>query len=286
MHRRTWRVGYLLDQLDEYGVRLIMALQDREYDTGDPTDRLMLTFMALQDEHYANDIAEKAKDSVRYRKSLGKTIGMAPFGTIRNAEGYLIPSPYGAWLLPDGCWVPGEAGDDPPEEGALWRGYYDAARRVLELYTQNKQGREKVAYRMIDEGWAFRTRKGEPRPFNKDDVRRITSNWPQYAGLSPIGKAKDFNPNLVDDPLGLIYDTGRQVFPLDLLRKVAQVHQKRGGVRRPPGSQKNAHPYALTRLLYARTANVTPKNRTTRRCARVSAATTGAGSYATAMRRG
>jgi len=72
MHRKTWRVGYLLDQLDEYGLRLIMALQDREYDTSDPMDRLLLTFMAFQDEAYANDIAAKAKDSINYRKSLAK----------------------------------------------------------------------------------------------------------------------------------------------------------------------------------------------------------------------
>ncbi len=249
MHRKTWRVGYLLDQLDEYGLRLIMALQDREYDTSDPTDRLLLTFMAFQDEAYANDIAAKAKDSINYRKSLGKTVGMPPFGTVRD-NGYLVPSPYGAWLLPDGSYRRGEVGQEPPVEGALWRGYYDCARRVLEVYTENLKGRETVAYTMVDEGWAFRDRKGNPRPFNKDDVRRITSNWPQYAGLSPKGKAKDFNPNLVDDPVGLLYDTGRQVFPLELLRKVAEIHQKRGGIRRPPGSQKNAHPYALTRLLY------------------------------------
>jgi DNA invertase Pin-like site-specific DNA recombinase len=250
MHRRSWRVGYLLDQMDEYGLRLILALQDREYDASDPMDRMLLTFMAMQDEAYANDIAAKAKDSVRYRKSLGKTIGMPPFGTIRNEAGYLIPSPYGAWLLPDGSWAPGEVGQEPPEEGALWRGYYDAAGRVLALYIKNLKGRDKVAYQMIDEGWAFRTRTGNPRPFNKDDVRRITSSWPQYAGLSPEGSAKDFNPNLADDPVGILYDTGRQVFPIELLRKVAKVHIKRGGVRRPPGSQGSAHPYALTRLLY------------------------------------
>lgn len=250
MHRKTWRVGYLLDQMDEYGLRLILALQDREYDASDPMDRMMLTFMALQDEAYANDIAAKAKDSINYRKSLGKTVGLPPFGTIRDDKGYHIPSPYGAWLLPDGTWVAGQEGDDPPQEGALWRGYYDAARRALELYVRNKKGRDTVATDLNKEGWAFRTRKGVPRPFNKDDVRRITSSWRQYAGLSPAGSAKNFNPNMVDDPLGMLYDTERQVFPLDLLRKVAEVHVARGGVRRPPGSQKNAHPYALTRLLY------------------------------------
>ena len=81
-------MGYLLDQLDEYGLRLILALQDREYDTSDPTDRLLLTFMAMQDEHYANDIALKAKDSIAYRKAQGKTVGMPPFGSVRAAHPY------------------------------------------------------------------------------------------------------------------------------------------------------------------------------------------------------
>ncbi len=250
MHRKSWRVGYLLDQLDEYGLRLILALQDREYDTSDPTDRLLLTFMAMQDEHYANDIALKAKDSIAYRKAQGKTVGMPPFGTVRNEAGYLVPSPYGAWLLTDGRYVPGVAGEEPPQVGALWRGYYDCARRILELYAENKGGRERIAYQMVDEGWAFRDRKGQPRPFNKDDIRRITSNWPQYAGLSPEGQAKTFNPNLVEDPLGLLHDTGRAVFPLELLRGVAQVHQQRGSIRRPPGAQRIAHPYPLTGLLF------------------------------------
>jgi DNA invertase Pin-like site-specific DNA recombinase len=250
MHRKTWRVGYLLEQLDEKAIRLILALQDREYDASDPTDRLLLTFMAMQDEHYALDIAEKARDSVRFRKAQGKTVGMPPFGTIRDEEGYLTPTPYGAWLLPDGSWVAGEEGQDPPEEGALWRGYYDAAQRVLDLYTQDIGGRETIMVQVNTEGWVFRDRKGQPRQFKKDDIRRITTSWPQYAGLSPEGKAKDFNPHLVEDPLGLLYDTGRQVFPLELLRQVAEVHLARGGTRRPPGSQQHAHPYALTRLLY------------------------------------
>jgi DNA invertase Pin-like site-specific DNA recombinase len=250
MHRKTWRVGYLLEQLDELDIRLILALQDREYDASDAMDRMLLTFMALQDERYAEDIAEKARDSVAFRKGLGKTVGMPPFGTIRDEDGYHIPSLYGAWLLPDGTWIAGQEGDDPPEEGALWRGYYDAAHRALELYVRNKKGRDTVATDLNKEGWAFRTRDGIPRPFNKDDVRRITSSWPQYAGLSPQGSAKNFNPNMVDDPLGMLYDTGRQVFPLDLLRKVAETHVARGGVRRPSGSQQHAHPYALTRLLF------------------------------------
>lgn len=48
----------------------------------------------------------------------------------------------------------------------------------------------------------------------------------------------------------LLHDTGRAVFPLELLRGVAQVHQQRGSIRRPPGAQRIAHPYPLTGLLF------------------------------------
>jgi hypothetical protein len=174
---------------------------------------------------------------------------MPPFGTIRNQEGFLIPSPFGAWLLADGRHVAGQQSEDAPEENAQWRGYYDCAYRVLELYVQHKQGIERIAYQIAAEGWAFRDRKQQPRPINRDDVRRVVSNWRQYTGLSPVGRAKDQNASLVDDPAGVLYDTGRAVFPLQLLRKVAQVQEKRSMVKRPFGAVKVARYYALTGLL-------------------------------------
>lgn len=251
MHRKFWRVGYLLDLLDEIGVRLVFAAYGgREIDTSNPNDRMMVVNQAVHDEAQANDIAIKAKDSIMWRKSQGKTVGMPPFGTMRDDSGYLVPSPEGAWLLPDGSWLPGLEDDDPPESDALWRGYYDCARRILELYAENQHGRERIGYQVIDEGWAFRDREGQPRSINKDDIRRVTSNWPQYAGLSPEGKAKDVNASLEDDLVGMLYDTGRQVFPLELLRRVAQVHQARSVTTRPPGGTRESHPYPLTRLLY------------------------------------
>jgi DNA invertase Pin-like site-specific DNA recombinase len=250
MHRKFWRVGYLAEILDECGVRLIFANSGKEIDTSDSMDRMMLNFMAMQDEAYANDIASKAKDSVRYRKSLGKSIGMPPFGTVRGENGYLQPSPYGAWLLPDGHYLPGEVGQEPPQPGALWWGYYDCARRILELFAENKRGKERVAYLASTEGWVFRDRKNQPRAIKKDDVRRVISSWRQYAGLCPDGKAKDVNAGLLDDPVGMLYDTGHSVFSLDLLRKVAEIHASRSVTTRPTGLVKKAHPYPLVRLLY------------------------------------
>lgn len=88
LHRKGWRVGDLLDLLDEHGVHLVLAAPGREIDTSDPTDRLLLTFMAMQDEAYAADIAQRAKDSIAYRKAQGKTVGMPPFGSVRAAHPY------------------------------------------------------------------------------------------------------------------------------------------------------------------------------------------------------
>jgi len=36
------------------------------------------------DEYYAEDISQRAKDSVRYRKKRGISIGRLPFGTVRG----------------------------------------------------------------------------------------------------------------------------------------------------------------------------------------------------------
>jgi hypothetical protein len=103
---------------------------------------------------------------------------------------------------------------------------------------------------LTQEGWAFRNRRNEPRPITKDDVRRVRSNWREYAGLAPVGRAKDKNASMLDNPAGELYDTGRAVFDLDLLRAVASVQEKRSVTLRPSGSIKVAREYALSYLLY------------------------------------
>lgn len=95
----------------------------------------------------------------------------------------------GAWLLPDGTFTPGHESEkaNPPVEGAVWRGYFECARRILELYAEDRHGREVIAYRIAEEGWAYRDRKQQSRPINEDDIRRVTCNWREYAGLLSSG---------------------------------------------------------------------------------------------------
>src|SRR5579859_4993832 len=176
LHRKSARMSDLLDLLDEYDIALILAAPGREVDTSTPMGQMFVMMAAMFDEFYAKDISIRAKDSVARRKEMGKAINL-PFGTQRSVDGYLEPAEDGAWLIPDGHHEPGYLNDAPPDDAALWRGYYDCAQRMLELYAENKYGSERLAYMLNLEGWAFRGRSDVPRPIDKEDVRRVLHNW-------------------------------------------------------------------------------------------------------------
>ncbi len=250
LHRKGWRVGDLVDFINKHNVSLVLAAPGREVDTSTPMGRIFILFSAIFDEYYAEDMSQRQKDNVAYRRQLGKSVGIPPFGTGRDREGYLKPSRRGAWYLPNDKFQPGHEGDEPPMPDALWRGYYACAERILRLYAEGNIGVENIAYRMNQEHWAFRTRHSEPRPITKDDVRRVVSNWRSYAGLTLPGRAKELNASMIDNPLGVLYDTGRSVFDIELIRRVAEVQLQRSVTLRPIGSKRKAHAYPLTGLLY------------------------------------
>ncbi|MBK9123614.1 MAG: hypothetical protein IPM16_10925 [Chloroflexi bacterium] len=142
-----------------------------------PDGRMSLFMQAFIDEMYALDGSRRASDSIRHRKSRQITVGMPPFGTVRNAEGHLIPSSAGASKLSAGGWRGGESGGEDSVERAVWRRYHDAARRVRKLYAENKGGYRRIAKSLTRERWAFRDRWGTPRLFSSDNVRRIVASW-------------------------------------------------------------------------------------------------------------
>jgi len=249
LHRKGWRVGDLIDYLDQYGVRLVLAAPGREIDLSTPMGRLFVQFTAILDEWYAADISARAKDNIAHRKAQGQSVGMPPFGTVRGADGYLKPTPDGVWLLTDGTFVAGEA-DKPPENGKLWRGYHDAVHFILSLYSTGEYGLEKIAYRFNEAGWAFRDRAGTPRLAERDDIRRVVANWPEYGGLVLEHKAKDrkaYEKINVDE---IPFIEERAVFPLRLLRSVAQVRQERTMKPADQGVNRISHFYALAGISY------------------------------------
>ncbi|MEO0560695.1 MAG: hypothetical protein AAF125_01175, partial [Chloroflexota bacterium] len=84
---------------------------------------------------------------------------------------------------------------DSPLEGAVtWRGFYEAAKRVLELYSQGNKGTTKIAEIMNAEGWIPYRRPKKNSEIQKlpeytpDDIRRIKDNWAEYGGYVSINK--------------------------------------------------------------------------------------------------
>jgi len=162
LHRKGWRVGDLIDFADEHDVQLVMAAPGRNIHLSGPMGRMSVMIAALMDEYYAVDISRRQKDSIAHRKRQGKVVNLL-FGTRRRTDGYLEPSKSGAWWMPDGSFVAGTP-DKVPDEGAMWRSYFECAKRTFEIYVANKHGLEWTAYHLNIEVWPFRARDGQPRP--------------------------------------------------------------------------------------------------------------------------
>lgn len=248
LHRKGWRIGDLLDFVDSQDIRLVLADPNKNIDFSTPQGRLMAQLAAIFDEYYAIDISLRRKANIAYKKAQNKTIGIPPFGTKRDQEGYLIPSDEGAWLMPDGSWQAGKQGEPVPIEGAIWRGYYDCAHRILELYVTGK-GPSLISKLMSAEGWAFRTRYGQPSPLEKPDVLRATRNWIEYGGTVIGRRAKD-RPAYDIKPDEIPLNPERAVFDVALLRRVGQIATEKS-FRQPDRGRKNfLRIYPLVGLIY------------------------------------
>ena len=249
LHRKGWRIGDLLDQLEQVDVSLVFTRPGYNMDTSTRNGKFMAQIVAMLDEAYAEDVSQRTKAAVAFLRAEGKSVGRSPFGTVRSEEGFLVPTPHGAWLLPStGRFKRGKE-DSPPEEGAIWRSYYICAGYILEIYARNEIGMDKIAYKLNEEGWPFRDRKGNPRPVNQDDVRRVIANWPEYGGLVPEKRAKD-RPAYEDDvdPAHLIEE--RAVFPIELLQQVAEIRRARTHEPQDSGVNQKARDYPLSSIVY------------------------------------
>lgn len=242
LHRNVSSISSLIEILEEQGVALILAASDISIDTSTLMGQMFAQFSGLMDAYYAKDISAKAKDSIMHRKRQGKTVGIPPFGTTRDENGYLTPISTGAWLMPDGTFIAGTQ-DKPPHDDALWRGYYDCACYILEIYAEGNLGLEKIAYRLNTEGWAFRNRRNNPRPINRSDVLRVISNWQEYGGIVTEKRGKD-RPAYAEYDLDAIpFVEERAVMAIELLQKVAQVRKKRTIRPKDHGVKRKAYRY-------------------------------------------
>jgi DNA invertase Pin-like site-specific DNA recombinase len=250
-HRNSLNMQLLIVRLQELDVKLVLANSPYgEVDIFSPQGRLLLNVYSWSDEMFAEYLSEKAKDSVKFRKKRGITVGMPPFGTQRNAHGYLEPSTDGVWLLNDGTWQKGELGESPPEKNAIWRGYYECTKRILELYSsEHRFGYARISYQLQREGWAFRTRKHAPRNIESHDVKRVVSNVFEYGGTVSDVTAKKRPGYLLGDITLDMFDIERTVFPVQLLFDVAKVRKEKSYKPSRRINSETTH-YPLGQILY------------------------------------
>ncbi len=251
LHRKLSRLSDLLDLVDEHKMELMLAAPGRELDTSTPIGRTIAQFIALQDEAYSIDISVRSTDLAIYRRKLGKVNGQVPFGTMRDADGYLTADVEGAWTLSDGTWVTGTLAA-PPEGATDFRSYYRCAKRMLILYSYGNIGYEKVAYRLNESGWLFSDRKGIPRLITSDDVRRVVANWPEFGGAMLEKKAKtrskDRSTHLGTE--GIYFNPARAVMSIKLLVRVGNMLKERAFDAPDNGVVRAARDYALNRITY------------------------------------
>jgi DNA invertase Pin-like site-specific DNA recombinase len=82
-HRKGFRMGQLVELCKQYGLQLVKAAEKKSLDINDVTVTMWIMMEALFNEYYAEDIARKMRDSVRFRKEKGIIVGGIPFGTVR-----------------------------------------------------------------------------------------------------------------------------------------------------------------------------------------------------------
>lgn len=252
LHRKGWRIGDLLDFVEQHDIKLVLADPRRQIDFSTPYGRMFAQLSAIYDEWYALDVSERWKADISYRKAKGITVGLPPFGTKRSREtGYLEPSDEGGWLLDDGTWIAGKIGEDAPREGALWRGYYDCAKRMLTLYAE-QVGRGKILEKLRNEGWAFRDRDGKPRSLEREDIRRVVSNFAEYGGYVSQKRARERHPaEFLADTIIPKLNPDRAVFDIVLLSQVARSRQVRAIGKHPAtGVNRKARAYPLAGITY------------------------------------
>ncbi|GAB4574735.1 MAG: hypothetical protein Kow0077_22770 [Anaerolineae bacterium] len=248
LHRRGWKVGQLLDLLQKHNIALILAAPGRHLDTTTVEGRLFVQFAALFDEWYARDISMRTTAAIAAKKKRHITHARPPFGTIRGDDRYLHPSPDGVWVLPDGAIQIGTA-DQPPHPDAVWRGYYDAVKRILELYAPGTLGYLALTHRINSEGYFFLTKSG-PGRFDLNAIKRIIRAWPEYGGtvmtLTPKKRSATTLAGInIDDYIS----SERALFDPQLLRAVAQTFLNRRAKNTGTGKKRTAYTYALQGIL-------------------------------------
>lgn len=246
LSRASRSIRDLFNFVHELEAREIALVSLKEqFDTSSAMGRAFLGVIAILNQFESDIASERSAMNIKFlQQDKGRHWGLTPFGCERKSEGYdLVPSREGIYRMRE-CLVVGEKDKPPFSRGvaARWRGYHDALIRCYELFLENRLGYVNIISRLNAEGFRFRDRNGSPRPFQKDDVRRMVWANRVYAGYVVLGRAKDGGSKVVKGS----HDA---ILPVDLCDGAAAVLADRHAFWSRGGGGAPKHVY-LFRNLY------------------------------------
>ena len=239
MYRNVHQFLNFLNRMEALGKRLIAVKEG--LDTSATLGRAIVTILMVIYQLESDQTSDRMAANVKYkREQLGRHWGPTPFGCDRNEAGHLVPTARTYWLHP----VTGEAkasNGGSPGEGWEERRYYEGLVAVYELYSTCRYSYDSVARLANEARWRYQGRDGEPRPFNRDDVRRLVAFWELFQGKLPLGNITNTN--------GPVLEGGHEpILPVELCEAVGLVKQRRGGIGNPRGQPKQF--YLLGNVLF------------------------------------
>lgn len=84
----------------------------------------------------------------------------------------------------------------------------------------------------------------------RDDIRQVTSNFPEYGGIVSGTKARERPAYAQSDTDDYLFIPERSVFPIELLRTVATLLKERGVKPVDNGITPRTFPYALSAIVF------------------------------------
>lgn len=229
MYRNVHQFLSFLNRLEELGKRLITVKES--LDTTTPIGRAVVTILMVIAQLESDQTSERMQTGIKYRREVqGRHWGPTPYGCDRNEQGHLVPSERGYWFNS----VTGESSNGDERPGEQWepRRYYDGLRIIYQLYARGDYSYDLITDTLNCAGWRFLDRHGQPRPFDRDDIRRAVAYWRLFRGELPTGK--------IQRRQGDILEGGHQpVLPVELCDQVGQVLE---GRRRKFGGPRSTAP--------------------------------------------
>ena len=223
MYRNVHQFLNFLNRIEQHGKKLITVKEG--LDTSSTFGRAIVTILMVIYQLESDQTSDRMTANIKYkREQLGRHWGPAPFGCDRNQEGQLTPTGRTYWLNP----ATGQAQPDQPDaDGWEQRRFYDSLVAPAELYAEGLHCLDNVAAMANAAGWRYgaEAKNYQPRPFTRDDIRRIVSFWRLYKGELPLG-------NITNTKNGVVLPGGHEhILPVELCERIGAVKSKRSRQR-------------------------------------------------------